>query len=192
MPILGIMASSTFVSSSAFDSIATSIVGSGGSSVITFSSIPSTYSHLQIRYISKPSTATAQNLNITFNNDSSTSYSFDNTYGAGIASTISNYNSTAVAQMRIGNGSGSTYLANVFASGIVDILDYTSTAKQKTTRWINGYECNASSANVDYGMVQFGSGGWFPSTIAAINRIDISAGTGNLAQYSVFALYGVK
>ena len=36
-----------------YDSIATVVVGSGGASSITFSSVPSTYKHLQIRFIAR-------------------------------------------------------------------------------------------------------------------------------------------
>jgi hypothetical protein len=52
-PILGILASgmsgNLWAPGKDFDSIATTTVGAGGASTITFSSIPSTYRHLQIR-----------------------------------------------------------------------------------------------------------------------------------------------
>ena len=48
-----------------FDSIATVTVGAGGSSSITFSSIPSTYKHLQIRLLAQTNRATyPDNINI--------------------------------------------------------------------------------------------------------------------------------
>jgi len=57
MPVLGIVASQIsghlFAPSGAYESIATTTVGSGGASTITFSSIPSTYTHLQIRSINR-------------------------------------------------------------------------------------------------------------------------------------------
>ena len=48
--ILGILASSGVAAGAAnsYESIATVTVGSGGSSTITFSSIPATFTHLQI------------------------------------------------------------------------------------------------------------------------------------------------
>jgi hypothetical protein len=46
--ILGIIASSKLTAAAGdFESIATVTVGSGGSAVISFTSIPSTYAHLQ-------------------------------------------------------------------------------------------------------------------------------------------------
>ena len=55
MPILGIMASSTSAANAVgdYESIATTTVGAGGTSTVTFSSIPSTYSHLQVRVIAR-------------------------------------------------------------------------------------------------------------------------------------------
>jgi hypothetical protein len=53
-PILGIVASQNYVRTppSSFESIATA-TGTGSSATITFSSIPSTYQHLQIRGIAR-------------------------------------------------------------------------------------------------------------------------------------------
>ena len=52
MPILGIIASQDYNRvTNSYESIATVTVGSGGSSSLTFSSIPATYTHLQIRYM---------------------------------------------------------------------------------------------------------------------------------------------
>ena len=53
-PILGIWASqnySRYSITGSYESIATVTVGSGGSSYIEFTSIPGTYTHLQIRGI---------------------------------------------------------------------------------------------------------------------------------------------
>ena len=51
MPILGVIASQItgHLSTNSFESIQTVTVGSGGQSSISFSSIPSTYKHLQLR-----------------------------------------------------------------------------------------------------------------------------------------------
>ena len=54
MPILGIIASSIQGSkTTAYESIATQTVGAGGVASVTFSSIPSTYKHLQLRIMSR-------------------------------------------------------------------------------------------------------------------------------------------
>jgi hypothetical protein len=51
MPILGIIASAITgnLVTTSYESIETVTVGSGGSATVTFSSIPATYTHLQIK-----------------------------------------------------------------------------------------------------------------------------------------------
>ena len=61
------LAGNAAVIGTSYESIATTTVGSGGASSITFSSIPATYAHLQIRGIFKPSAACW--LGLRFNSD---------------------------------------------------------------------------------------------------------------------------
>jgi hypothetical protein len=85
MPILGIMASQIsghlFAPSGAYDSIATTTLSSPAAS-ITFSSIPATYTHLQIRGIAR-STAAAGNVSIAYNSDTGSNYAGHDLYGDG-------------------------------------------------------------------------------------------------------------
>lgn len=170
---LGIYASqiSGHLSTNNFSSIATVTVGSGGASSITFSSIPSTYTHLQIRALGLISSAT--NIHLQFNGDSGTNYVYHSLYGTGSAvGAASNQNMTYLPFMYQG-GTGAT---------IVDVLDYTNTNKNRVTRTLDGYDANGS------GSIVLWSGLWLST--AAINSITIFGGTFN--QYSSFALYGVK
>jgi hypothetical protein len=83
-------------------------------------------------------------------------------------------------------GSG---LSNAFGVGVIDILDYANTSKNKTVRILTGSEVNSYSDG-DY-FVGLNSGAWFSTS--AIDRIKLYPNSvGNLAQYSSFALYGVK
>ena len=93
-PILGIYASQItghlFTPSNSYTSIATATVDSGGASSITFSSIPSTYTHLQIREISRGAAVqTSTNIQMQFNSDTGTNYSDTWLYGNG-TSAVSN------------------------------------------------------------------------------------------------------
>ena len=78
MPILGIMASAMsgnlFAPSGAYDSIATTTLSSSASS-ITFSSIPATYTHLQIRGIVGDVTGGQASILAQLNGDTATNYS---------------------------------------------------------------------------------------------------------------------
>jgi hypothetical protein len=80
---------------------------------------------------------------------------------------------------------GSTAGSNVFGTGIVDILDYQNTNKNKTIRNLGGIDTNGA------GTIILTSGLWINT--AAINRIDItSVNSSTIQQHSSFALYGVK
>jgi hypothetical protein len=176
MPIWGITASAMSGHLSSFESIATVTVGAGGSASVSFSSIPSTYQHLQIRILNKI-TSGAINPTMRFNSDSSSSYITHQMYGDGAsAGSFSFGTGTSVAL---------SYISTQWGMHVVDILDYTSTFKAKTVRTLGGADNNGS------GYVSLTSGLWF-ATPAAISQIDIYSGATTFTQYSSFALYGVK
>jgi hypothetical protein len=138
MPILGIIASQNYVRipQTSYESIATTTVGAGGTSTITFSSIPSTYTHLQIRMFARSNRAgnNESTVNLRINGQTS-SYSYHRLIGDGSSASSS--------------GGGSTYAmffygisstANIFGAGIFDILDYTNTNKYKTVRTLIGHD----------------------------------------------------
>ena len=189
-PILGIMASqiSGHLSTTSYESIATTTVGSGGTTYVEFTSIPATYKHLQIRYLARDDNSGVDGTNvITINGDTGTNYwSAHFLYGNGTSLVAgSGANVAFINQYRhAGNGAAS----NVFGGGTIDILDYTSTNKNKTLRYLAGFDNNGS------GQLFFGSALWYPSTIAAITSIKLtpSNGTPKYLEYSSFALYGVK
>ena len=189
MPILGIVASSqqrAFSVTGAYDSIATTTVGAGGAASITFSSIPSTYTHLQIRAIIRGTTsATNVDSIIRFNNDSTSGnyYYYHQLYGDG-SSAISNNGNTDTTSTLYSFAPAANATANVFGGSVLDILDYSNTNKNKTIRSLHGYDNNGN------GFLILRSGLWMQTS--AVNRIDLTPLSGNFAQYSQFALYGIK
>ena len=169
---------------SSFESIASTTL-SGSSSTITFSSIPSTYQHLQLRFTTRDTaTGTAQaDVRLRFNNVSTSSYVIHYLNGDG-ATAIASY-AAANTYLDIYAGApraGTT--ANTFSGAIVDIHDYASTTKNKTVRSFSGTDLNGS------GNVTLQSG-LFLNT-SAISRIDIVSDGTAFASGSVFALYGIK
>jgi hypothetical protein len=183
--ILGILAQSTGAAGSAsfYESIATSTVGSGGSSTITFSSIPSTYTHLQLRSLARGTTSAADvETRITFNSDTGSNYSYHQVYGQGVNVPADGSANTSFIYYIYSPAANAT--ASVFGGGVIDILDYANTNKYKTTRTLSGYDANGS------GYILFRSGNWRNTN--AITSIDIVCASGNFAQYSSFALYGIK
>jgi hypothetical protein len=167
----------------AFDSIQTVTVGGGGASSIDFTSIPATYTHLQIRGISRATAAIGdQMLQFQLNGDTSSNYSYHALSGAG-ASTSAGATSSAsflIAQQSPGNNK----TAGIYGAYVIDILDYANTNKFKTTRCIGGFDANGS------GELGLTSGNWRNTN--AITSIKLYLGIYNFAQYSSFALYGVK
>lgn len=164
--------------------ISTITVGSAGAANIEFTSIPSTYTHLQVRCIARSTEAVSSNALIMYVNNVTTAsgnYSTHLLWGNG-SSALSYGASSDVIQNVITAGSNG---ANNFGTTIFDILDYTNTNKTKTVRALGGYDDNGS------GIVRFSSGMLHSST-AAITRIRLQPSGGNFTQNSQFALYGIQ
>lgn len=183
-PILGIMASSTSGNLTAFDSIATTTVGAGGAASITFSSIASTYKHLQIRGIARDTGAGSGQVGvkIQFNGDTNfANYTYHRLIGTGAAA--SSYGQAGGDYPFVIPLDGNT--ASSYSAGNIDILDYSSTNKYKTTRILDGCDNNDTT-----GIVGLKSQAWLNT--AAITSIVLTPSTGSFKQYSSFALYGIK
>lgn len=172
-------------STTSFDSIATYTIGSGGQSTVTFGSIPSTYKHLQIRALARGGNSDVQStLRIQFNSDTTSSYSYHRLQGDGSSASASGGASFTYNYLYFGV-SGANAGSNIFGANVIDILDYALTTKNKTVRFLGGIDNNGS------GGVGLGSGGWYKTD--AITSISLSVdGGSNFAQYTQFALYGIK
>ena len=163
--------------SGSYESIATVTVGAGGQSTVSFTSIPSTYKHLQLRC--SIMNTTTNNPRFTLNND---------TIGANYyMHSIYNNNPNVSTYNEANNAGGIAFAYNESTTSptasITDILDYSNTNKYKTSRIMSGYDANGT------GYIFYRSGLWMSTS--AVNRIDITSTGGNLAQYSSFALYGI-
>ena len=179
LPPLGVFARPSV--STSFESIATVTVGAGGSSSITFSSIPSTYKHLQIRAIARSARASGlDDMSIKVNSSSSTGASHI-LYGNGSSAAAAGYTGY-IPFVSYFPTAGTT--ASVFSAIIIDILDYTDTNKNKTLRTLTGFDANGS------GDISLNSNLALDTT--AISSIVLSMNNGNMVQYSHFALYGIK
>jgi hypothetical protein len=178
---------SAVVPTNSYESIATYVVGAGGAASYTFSSIPQTYKHLQIRVMSRSDRAvTAEGTWFYPNNDTTTTNYARHVLG-GDGST-----NFATATVPTSGGTGTIYtpaasaLANTFGVGVVDILDYTSTNKYKTFRTLTGLDTNSSNSEI-----RLVSGLWLSTSAITSIKIDTQGG-GNFTQYTSFALYGIK
>ena len=168
-----------------FESIQTYTVGTGGSSTISFTSIPATYTHLQIRAIARGSFATtSSNARVVLNSDTTYgNYYYHGISGNGSAASAGSYDGSAGNILSWSNISNSG-TASVFNGVIMDILDYANTSKFKTLRTLFGFDGNGS------GFVGLTSN-LYRST-SAITSLTIDNWDGGWTQYSSFALYGVN
>ena len=161
-----------------FESITSTTIGATAASEIIFSSIPQTYKHLQIRGLIRNS-VTEGNINTQFNSDTASNYAFHQLTGDG--GTAAAYATTSSAYITHGNFTG---VSDIFTGVVIDILDYADTNKFKTTRNICSFDRNGA------GSVYLNSGHW--RSASAITTIRLFAGNNAFAQYSSFALYGIK
>lgn len=192
MPVLGGIASAIsgnlFAPIGAYDSIATVTLSS--TTTITFSSIPATYTHLQIRITAKTDRPTYNNdlVSLRFNGDTASSYTSHHVKGTGAGA--STEAAVSLNKIYLGGNIGDTVnAAQNYGSAIIDLLDYASTSKYKTMRSLSGYDANGGGS--DPGIVSLSSGLW--SSTAAITSITLLAGEGTgLASGSTAALYGIK
>lgn len=169
----------------AYESIASTTVGAGGASLVDFTSIPQTYKHLQLRVLARSTdTATSIEFDGRFNNDQSGSYSDQTIYASGGGS-ISTFNASGTSYMAFQRISGANTTAGNFGAVIIDVLDYTSTSKGKTVRQIGGQVNNDTSSVAGYT-----SNYW--NNTSAITSFVLYPNTGNFAQHTVIALYGIK
>lgn len=171
----------------AFESIAT-VTGNGSASSLTFSSISSDYTHLQIRGICRGTRSfNSESLYIRFNSDSGNNYSYHWAYGdaGGTFSTAT----TTTNLIQTGLFPGALATSNIMAGLIVDVLDYKNTNKNKTIKAINGYDTNGSGSGADFNNIFFSSGSWRNTN--AITSITILS-NGAFTTTTTFALYGIK
>lgn len=162
-----------------FESIATVTVSSTVSSV-TFSSIPSTYTHLQIRAFLV--SGYSANNQFRINGDSGTNYTWHQIQGDGSGASAYASNPTSNPPWGLNNGNSSYPMAS-----IIDILDYANTNKYKTVRTLSGNDGTGTTAS----RIGLYSSVWMnTSAITSISFYNDFGST--IAQYSHFALYGIK
>ena len=153
-------------------------------SSVTFSSIPTDYTHLQIR-ISAQTTGTAYG-KLSFNSDTTNAnYKSHDLIGNGTAVIGTAYAQSYGGIIINGYGGWGNTSGSSPSATIIDILDYKNTNKWKTTRGLSGLDNNGGDRTVD---VQ--SGLWLST--AAISNVTLTLNANAFAALSQFTLYGIK
>jgi len=173
----------------AYESIAT-LYGTG-TQTVSFTSIPATYKHLEIRVLARDTGGgtDSDGIGVVFNNDNGAYYwhqSGASYHGTGLISAGATSALTYIdAGLAIDGGQTSGW----HSLNIYRIPDYTSTVKMKTLHAITGSQniSNAGYVFQTYGMYTNGNS-------TAINRIDLKSLGANPAfsTTSRFMLFGIK
>ena len=149
-------------------------------STVTFSSIPSTYKSLQIRF---NLTGNNGNFGLVFNSDTSVNnYTQHYLTGNGTTAAASGYASGSFGNTRMLTlgSTGFTYPT----VGIIDVIDYANTSKYKVAKTLIG-----SNANTSFGAIELDSSAWLST--AAISSINFMVPSGS-AYTGTISLYGVS
>ena len=198
MPIIGSLAGAssrglgglrTFGSASGgpndYESIASYTVTGSATPNITFSSIPSTYRHLQIRGLVRTDRSgfTQNGCLFQFNGDTGGNYNWSQVYTSnGGTVTVEHYvNETS---LRLGELPSANAPTSVFGFVLLDIHDYTNTNKYTTYHETGGSDRNGTS------FIGNNWGVW--KNTNAVNSIKLFESASNWAVGSMFALYGIK
>ena len=161
-----------------YEAIATVTVGSGGAASITFSSIPATYTDLEV-VISARSTGADPNIMIRFNSSSS-NFTQKRLYSDG---------STVISAGTYGEfaawATASTFTASTFGNSSIYIPNYRSSNYKS----FSGDGTSENNSTTNYQTLTAGL--W--SDTSAITGVSFEMGSSyNFAQYSTATLYGIK
>lgn len=156
---------------STYTPLATTTLGSAQSSV-SFTSISGSYTDIQIIFAGAI-TSGFDAIGLQFNGDTATNYS--RTYMAGNGSAASSSRDSNQSSIQIG------IMGTEQSNSIFNVMNYSNATTYKTALGRGNSSANATRAGV----------GLWRST-AAINRIDLIAGSSTFISGSTFTLYGIK
>jgi hypothetical protein len=170
---------------SSFEPLGAVLAPSAGLSSITFSSIPSTYTRLQLRgRLRTNDTGSFNNQQMRFNSDTGSYYTSHWMQGDGSSTTAGLVAIGATNFNDFMRAASNSLTAGIFTSIVIDILDYSNTNKNTTFRALQGIDANGS------GIVGITSGVYLLND--AVHTITINPSGGTAIAGSSFALYGVK
>lgn len=169
-----------------YELISSQILGTAASSV-TFSglaTVAASYKHLQIRYAARSTVAAASdNISIQFNGDTAANYTSHILLGPGSTTMLSQTFGSASYMYVSSAIPAASSATNNFGPGIIDILDWSSSSKIKSMRYIAG------TSDTSFNRAAIGSGFWNNS--AALSQITFSNSATFIAN-SRFSLYGLR
>jgi hypothetical protein len=166
----------------AFELISTSLINAGGTYSVDFTSISSSYTHLQLRIVAESNQSVASDqLLIKVNSVAAGNYGRHRTYSVGGSPFAAGGSGDSIIPYIPGSADGT----NIFGFVIAEFMDYTNTNKLKTIRMMNGFQGPS-------GRWQEFQSGLYNST-SAITAINVSINSGYYFNTGTrLSLYGIK
>jgi hypothetical protein len=184
MPIIGIVASGARAASNDYEAIASYTVTGSNAPHITFSDIPATYRHLQIRGLVRTDRNAVQNgCRFQLNGDTGTNYNFNQVYTQN-GGTLSSESYGGYFELNLGELPSANAPTYTFGFVLLDIFDYRNTNKYTTYNEIGGSDRNGSS------QVGANFGVWRNTDV--VNSVKLYEAASNWVVGSIFSLYGIK
>lgn len=168
--------------------IKTVTVAGTSTASMTFSSIPQTYQHLQLRISARmiSSQTTPYDLTITVNGANPSTFSSHSMRGDGFNCFSGGATSDNVFRF-VTCVANAAHTSNMFSGHIIDIYDYTSTGKFKTAKAHSGVK-SLDTSTPQNGQILIQSSLW--SSTNAITSLDIGS-FGNFVAGTTATLYGI-
>jgi hypothetical protein len=165
------------------------VVCAGSQSVVTFSSIPATYTDLYLTYSMRATGATGVvGLNVKFNSDGTAGNYIAGQYAFGRGSTVSGSSvAGATTGQEFAELAGTSVATHPLTTGHLLIPNYSGSTLEKG--FTSVYLMNWQASNVSDIRTQ---GGQWIATPAAINRMDLTITGGSILNGSTFTLYGLR
>jgi hypothetical protein len=158
------------------------VTGSGASGTLSFSSIPSGYRNLFVRYFGQSSSAGAVNVGLQFNGDTGAHY-YSN------ATDLSNASVLGEALAVTTGDAGSITGTSSGNSGCGSIIIHSYAQTTLKIAWTyHSFRLDGGAAGNSH--TQIGGGNWVPTTPAAITSIALVLSGGNWQTGSVAELWG--
>lgn len=169
---------------SSFVHIETLTVSGSSVSTLDFTSIPSTYKHLQVRTMLRSTRNDLTDyLGIRFN-DSSTTYTYMPSFSRGHTATAQYYYSTATYGYVVDGATAATATANTFGVAIIDIHEYRNTTVRRSFLATSGTELGSSAGLIAQSAIH-----WPSAT--AVTKVTLLCNAQFVAG-STASLYGIK
>jgi hypothetical protein len=157
---------------------------SGGSSSVTFSSIPTGYTDLfLVADVRGDTAATSTQVRLTLNGDTGANY--DSTYVVGINSAASSVGAFASTSITVLDMPAASATASLSGGLNIQILNYAGTARHKSVLTQGGSRFGATAANME-NLSYFAD--W--RSTSAVTSLTLTAQAGNFTADSKFTLYG--